>query len=136
MPRRLPPSTFLPPVYLSTSSLPPVYLSLYIPSISLRLVYLSTSRLRPIYVPSTSPYLTEFSFTTHRTQSHDNHYRMNYVYQLTTRLAKSSISLVRFSALYSNQKQEPVSLAIACQRWFIRDTQLGMISTVVERIRY
>jgi hypothetical protein len=89
-------------VYLSTSRLPLVYLS----TSSLPLYLRSTSALLstvlalylPVYPTSPSFRLPHIvPLTPHRTQSrsllrYDNYHRMNYVYQLITRLAINNLS--------------------------------------------
>jgi hypothetical protein len=87
----------LPPVYLSSTSLPPVYLSasVYIPSTSLSvyLVYLSTSQhfcLSPVYLSIYLPFHSSLNVTLRIASclgmNHDKLNKMNYAYQLTTRL--------------------------------------------------
>jgi hypothetical protein len=85
----------LPPVYLSSTSLPPVYLStsrlpLYP---SMYLVYLSTSQpfcLSPVYLSIYLPFHSSLNVTLRIASclgmNHDKLNKMNYAYQLTTRL--------------------------------------------------
>jgi hypothetical protein len=92
----------LPPVYLSSTSLPPVDLS----STSLPPVYLSTSRLplypsmylvysqpfclSPVYLSIYLPFHSSLNVTLRIASclgmNHDKLNKMNYAYQLTTRL--------------------------------------------------
>jgi len=90
----------LPPVYLSSTSLPPFYLSasrlpVYIPSTSLSvyLVYLSTSQpfcLSPVHLSIYLPFHSSLNVTLRIASclgmNHDKLNKMNYAYQLTTRL--------------------------------------------------
>ena len=81
----------LPPVYLSSTSLPPFYLSasrlpVYIPSTSLS-VYLCLSPVHlSIYLPFHSSLNVTLRIASCLGMNHDKLNKMNYAYQLTTRL--------------------------------------------------